>query len=411
MKSTYISIAVLISILLLSSNIKAQWVDTGCPFGGYVFAIAVDEPRIFIGTDQGGVYRSTDNGANWSQANNGLTWLGIKALAFSGSTLFAGTSIAGIFRSTDYGTNWTEVNSGLSVSFMNTLAVSGSNIYAGARLAVAGGGVFLSTNNGDNWTYIGLTDYEVYSLAIIGNNLFAGTDGGVFLSTNNGGNWTAVNSGLTEDDIYALTVSNNNLYAGTSAGVFFSSDNGASWTDISSATLSDKTVHSIAVHQVNIIAGTGGYGIYVSTNNGTTWEESDDGLPTSFAEIHALSISSTTLYAGTLFQGAWERPLTDYLTDVISTSDELPDNFQLAQNYPNPFNPSTNIEYSIPEASFVQLKIYDVLGNEVATLVNEEQSAGVYRADFSGIDLTSGTYFYRLNTDSFSESKKMLLLK
>ncbi len=411
MKSIYLSIAVLIYIILLSSNIKAQWVDTNCPFGGYVFAIAVDEPRIFIGTDQGGVYRSTDNGVNWSQENNGLTWLGIKALAFSRSTLFAGTSIAGIFRSTDYGSNWVEVNNGISVLFINTLAVSESNIYAGARYSVSGGGVFLSTNNGDNWTYIGLTDYEIYALAIIGNNLFAGTDGGVFLTTNNGGNWTAVNSGLTEDDIYALTVSNNNLYAGTSAGVFFSSDNGASWMDISSATLSDKTVHSIAVHQVNIIAGTGGYGIYVSTNNGTSWEESDEGLPNSFTDIHALSMSSTTLYAGTLFIGAWERPLTDYLTDVISTSDKLPDNFQLAQNYPNPFNPSTNIEYSIPEASFVQLKVYDVLGNEVATLVNEEQNAGIYRADFSGTELTSGTYFYRLNTDSFSESKKMILLR
>ena len=411
MKSNYISIAVLIYIILLSSNTKAQWVDTGCPFGGYVYAIAIDEPQIFVGTDQAGVYRSTDNGANWSQENNGLTWLGIKALAFSGSTLFAGTSIAGIFRSSDYGSNWVEVNNGLSVLFINTLAVSGSNIYAGARLSVTGGGVFLSANNGDNWTYIGLTDYEVYSLAIIGNNLFAGTDGGVFLSTNNGGNWTAVNSGLTEDDIYALTVSNNNLYAGTSAGVFFSNDNGTSWTDISSATLSDKTVHSIALHQVNIIAGTGGYGIYVSTNNGTTWEESDDGLPNSFTDVHVLEKSSSTLYAGTLFQGAWERPLTDYLTDVISTSDELPVNFQLGQNYPNPFNPSTKIEYSIHEVSFVQLKVYDVLGNEVSTLVNEEQNAGVYRADFSATALTSGTYFYRLETDSFSETKKMLLLK
>jgi len=411
MKSTYLLVTVLIYLILLSNNVKAQWVDTGCPYGGYVYAIAVEEPRIFIGTDQGGVYLSSDNGTNWSQANNGLTWLGIKALAFSSSTLFAATSIAGIFRSTDYGANWTEVNSGLSVSFMNTLAVSGSSIYAGARLAVAGGGVFLSTNNGDNWTYIGLTQYEVYSLAISGNNIFAGTSGGVFLYTNNGTSWTAVNSGLTADEVYSLKFSNNNLYAGTSGGIFFSNDNGSNWTDISSATLVDKKVRSIAIYQSNIIVGTDGYGAYLSTNNGVTWEANNTGITTSTTAIYALTISSSKIYAGTLYRGAWERPLTDYVTDVESSFDKLPGNFRLAQNYPNPFNPSTKIEFSIPEASFVQLKVYDVLGNEVATLVDEEQNAGVYRTDFSGTRLTSGTYFYRLKAGNYVEIKKMVLLK
>jgi len=411
MKLIYLSIAVLLYIILLSSNTTAQWVDTGCPFGGYTQAIATAEPQIFIGTNQGGVYRSTDNGANWSQINTGLTNTDVTALIFSGSNLFAGTSFGGIYRSTDYGENWTEVNSGLSVLFINTLAVSGSNIFAGARYSVTGGGVFLSTNNGTNWAYVGLTDNEVYSLAVLGSNIFAGTDAGVFLTTNNGGNWSAVNSGLTEDDIFALTVSNNNLYAGTSSGVFLSTNNGSSWTDISSATLADKIVYSIAVHQVNIIAGTGGYGIYVSTNNGTTWEESDDGLPNSFTEIHALAMSNTTLYAGTLFQGAWERPLTDYLTDVISTSDNLPQNFYLSQNYPNPFNPSTSIEFSIPQESFVELKVFDVLGNEVVNLINEEKDQGVYTVTFNASGLSSGIYFYTLRADGFVQTKKMLLLK
>jgi hypothetical protein len=90
---------------------------------------------------------------------------------------------------------------------------------------------------------------------------------------------------------------------------------------------------------------------------------------------------------------------------------QMPNQFELKQNYPNPFNPSTLIEYSIPEQSFVDLKVYDFLGNEVATLVNEEQSAGVYRADFTGADLTSGIYFYKLQAGNFVETKKMMLLK
>lgn len=98
-------------------------------------------------------------------------------------------------------------------------------------------------------------------------------------------------------------------------------------------------------------------------------------------------------------------------TSVEEISSIIPENFELKQNYPNPFNPSTKIEYSIPEASFVQLKVYDILGNEVAELVNEEQSAGTYRADFSGADLASGLYIAKLQAGNYSKTIKMSLLK
>jgi hypothetical protein len=98
-------------------------------------------------------------------------------------------------------------------------------------------------------------------------------------------------------------------------------------------------------------------------------------------------------------------------TDVQEISSEIPDNFNLSQNYPNPFNPSTKIEYSIPEASFVQLKVYDILGNEVAELVNEEQSAGTYRADFTANNLASGFYVAQLRAGDYSKTIKMTLMK
>lgn len=92
-----------------------------------------------------------------------------------------------------------------------------------------------------------------------------------------------------------------------------------------------------------------------------------------------------------------------------------PDQFSLGQNYPNPFNPSTTIKYSIPTSEFVSLKVFDVLGNEVATLVNEEKPAGVYEVEFrssvGNVQLASGIYFYRLTSGSFVETKKMQLLK
>jgi len=88
-----------------------------------------------------------------------------------------------------------------------------------------------------------------------------------------------------------------------------------------------------------------------------------------------------------------------------------PDNFTLEQNYPNPFNPNTNIKYRIPDRGFVSLKVYDVLGNEVATLVNEEKPAGSYEVNFNAAGLSSGIYFYELQAGSFVETKKMILLR
>ncbi len=95
----------------------------------------------------------------------------------------------------------------------------------------------------------------------------------------------------------------------------------------------------------------------------------------------------------------------------ISTAEIAPSSFALAQNYPNPFNPSTVISYSLPENEFVTLKVYDVLGNEVASLVNEQKSAGKYSLEFNASELGSGVYFYTLKAGVHIQSRKMILVK
>ena len=88
-----------------------------------------------------------------------------------------------------------------------------------------------------------------------------------------------------------------------------------------------------------------------------------------------------------------------------------PDSYNLAQNFPNPFNPTTSIRYSIPKRSNLTLIVYDILGNEVANLVNEEKEQGVYTVTFNAAALASGIYFYTLRADGFVQTKKMLLIK
>jgi len=106
--------------------------------------------------------------------------------------------------------------------------------------------------------------------------------------------------------------------------------------------------------------------------------------------------------------------LSEELAVLITSVNEYPtivSDYQLYQNYPNPFNPSTKIKFQIPELSFVTLKVFDVLGSEVATLVNEVKQAGIYEVEFDGSALTSGVYLYKLQEGIFIETKKMLLLK
>jgi hypothetical protein len=100
----------------------------------------------------------------------------------------------------------------------------------------------------------------------------------------------------------------------------------------------------------------------------------------------------------------------EIVSDVQTFENDLTD-FQLYQNYSNPFNPSTTIKYQIPELSYITLKVYDVLGNEIATLVDEEKTAGDYAVRFDSKGLSSGVYFYKLTCKNYSESKKMLLLR
>lgn len=98
-------------------------------------------------------------------------------------------------------------------------------------------------------------------------------------------------------------------------------------------------------------------------------------------------------------------------TNINLISQQVPKSFKLSQNYPNPFNPSTSIKFSLPNSSFTTLKVYNLVGQEIVTLVNENLNAGTYEATLNGANLTSGIYFYTINAVGYSETKKMMLIK
>jgi hypothetical protein len=102
---------------------------------------------------------------------------------------------------------------------------------------------------------------------------------------------------------------------------------------------------------------------------------------------------------------------TDYVTGIKETTHQVISSYSLSQNYPNPFNPVTNISFSIPKRSFVSVKLYDLLGREVSTIVSEELPAGNHSRQWNAVNISSGIYFYRLQAGSFTETKKLVLLR
>ena len=161
-------------------------------------------------------------------------------------------------------------------------------------------------------------------------------------------------------------------------------------------------------------------GVYALYNEGQTLENVTNELDSLY--ITSLMLTETEIYMGTNNNGVW---MADLPVDITEDINKHPEQFMLLQNYPNPFNPTTTIEYSLPafselaDSEPVLLKIYDVLGGEVATLVSEHQRPGNYKVTFDAATLASGVYYYRLTAGDpstgsgrgFVESKKMLLLK
>jgi len=384
-----------------------KWVKTAT--SAYIRSMVTSGQRIFAGGWGQGVLVSTDNGATWATKNQGLTDLYVVGLYAINDTVFAG--IEGptgngdhpivMFRSTDSGENWTPANNGLTLTWVGAITQI-------ANATIAGGSqICYSLDNGMSWKTVspGLT--YVHNFAVIGSNLFAGTSSGVFVSTDKGLTWKQVNAGLTSPNIYALGVNGMNLLVGTyGSGVFLSSNNGTLWTS-SNAGAETTHVRCFLTYSNYVFMGTD-EGVYSSTNGGGSWTPFNTGMSSLFGQ-YALGRCGSTIVAGTP-QGIWWRSLAGTVA-VNEHSAMVINGYLLDQNYPNPFNPSTTIQYEIPKGSTVRLTVYDILGRQVATLVNELKQAGRYEANFNGNNLASGVYIYRLQAGEFTQTRKFVLTK
>ncbi|HEX9971473.1 MAG TPA: T9SS type A sorting domain-containing protein [bacterium] len=364
--------------------------------------------QLFAGTYGSYIHRSNDEGASWIQLKSGLANdKRILSLATKpGGYIFAGTESGGVYRSIDNGANWTY--QGLSPLKVQCIAINSSGtIFLGTYI----GGLFRSQDNGEHWgdlVGLGISNHDFQSIVInASGHVFVGTfGGGIFRSINNGDNFVACNNNLTNLIVYSTAINSvGTIFVGTAGGVFRSSDNGDSWTQINTD-LTSYSINAIAINKSDhVFAGTPG-GVFRSIDNGDNWTKINAGLS---GRIYSLVINSSDI----IFAGATTAIFRSIqpTTAINDNIDCEPLYFSLAQNYPNPFNPSTIIQYSIPKASQVELKIFDLLGRELKVLVTGKQEAGSYQVQFDSQGLPAGLYFYRLRAGKFCETKKMVIVK
>jgi hypothetical protein len=344
-----------------------------------------------------------NQGTGWSALGTGTNGVDIdvRGMTMVGSDLYvtgafanAGGSAAKYVAKWS-GTTWSQLGTGLN-GIGRAIVLAGSNIYVGGDFTTAGGNTVnhIASWNGTTWSGLGSsagTDNSVRAIAVSGDTaLYVG---GYFLNAGGsaishiakysiaGDKWSALSGGVN-NNVYSVAVQNDSVLVGgafTSAGLF--------------------TVNRIASWKISTSAWSG----FGSGTDGT---------------VNAIVPSANdNIIVGGNFSLAGNKPsycFARYNPHTTSVHDQLsqqPKAFELSQNYPNPFNPSTTINYQLPAAGHVSLKVYDMLGREVAALVNTTVTAGEHAVTFDGSKFASGFYLYRLSSGNNVVTKKMLMIK
>jgi hypothetical protein len=244
----------------------------------------------------------------------------------------------------------------------------------------------------------------------MGDTILLGSDGIVLISTDLGKNFKSLKS--FNKPILSLTILGTDIFISTfGKGVYKSKDGGNTYEEIN-AGLDNKRVFSLKIINGKVTCSTDGWngGIFVWNQSSNTWTK------VAIPQIPNKAVTTVAEFDGKIFAGTWYEGLWSAdIVEIIPTSVEhkllIPNEIFLKQNYPNPFNPVTIINYSIPSTSYVQLKVYDTLGKEIATLVNEKLVPGNYEVTFNAGKISSGVYFYTLIFNNKIITKKMLLTK
>jgi photosystem II stability/assembly factor-like uncharacterized protein len=439
------------------------------PIGSQTLLVAVDfidSMNGWIVGEFGTILKTTNSGINWVQQTASTTEM-LRDVNFVDTNLgWIIGSNGTILKTTNGGTDWISQSSLVAYDFMAVSFLDKNNGIAvgdwnnGSNLE---GIIYITSNSGNSWTAntLGLPSMlrdvcftDSNNAFVIGDRILHTSDGGiswnnqiynnnynlsgisfidsingwivgsgalVLNSLNGGTNWRTQNSGIPFQDLVNVKFLDiMNGYAISYSGEIYKTTNGGYTRNLELLTPNGGE---------NWLAGSKEYIIWMSNDvyniqleysidNGTYWDMISDSLPNSGLyewTIPTLSSASVLVRINDLEYDLLSDVSNNVFTIIqpngMFDDQELFINYFVSQNFPNPFNPTTTIEYQLPKSSFVTIKIYDVLGQEIVTLVNEEKQVGIYKVNFDAKDFTSGLYLYKISAGGFELTRKMLLLK
>lgn len=416
------AILLLVTAETFSQNCNYSWQVQSSGVSNQLTCVkAVNNMIAWTGGASAIVRRTTDGGNTWVNANpntgvvNGM----VNCIdAIDGNTAIISTTTGGnsfIYRTTNGGMNWVNVHAAQTVFFglKMTDAQNGfafgdpvSNIWQ--MLTTTNGGVSWSLSPNAPQRLSNIETCLPNSFQVSLPNIWWGTSiTTVYRSTNSGLNFTSHEANVTGIYILALHYNQNGIGISASTTMSKSTNGGVNYT----------TLPAPGAGNIEAIQGEGenfwfirGTGIYSSTNSGSSWQ---------LEHTAAQSLVHMDFPDGqTGCQTGWAVGYGGVISKLISSvtginilNNETPVNYSLSQNYPNPFNPGTIIDFSLPAGAYTELKVYDILGNEISAPVMQQLNEGNYSVNIDLSSKAAGVYFYTLSSGNFIQTKRMLLVK
>lgn len=388
---------------------------------GFNSVSAVSDLISWAAGENGTVRRTIDGGSNWLNANpNPGTINGniVNIEATSENDAFVTTSPATntyIYKTTNSGNNWIQVYSQTGGYINGINMISQSIGFAFGDPISNIWNILVTSDAGVTWlnhplapsaqvSEVGFDNCSQVSLPFM---WFGASLGSVYRTTNNGLNWTSHPTPGINTYVFALHFNSQSLGLASAQTMVKSTDGGFTYAALPVP----------GAGNINGIEGAGtdfwyirGQSIYRSTNSGDNWALLHTAAST-LLDIDFFGTPGNCLTGWAIGLGGTIIKMTGTPLSISSNSSEIPDAYKLHQNYPNPFNPITTIDFSLPRSGNILISIYDVNGKEVVQLVNEFLHAGNHHVYFDASELSSGLYLYKIVTNSFSDVKKMILLK
>lgn len=399
------------------SNLNSQWILQTSGTNNDLYSVYfANNYTGWVAGDNGTIIKSTNSGANWNNQVSGTNNILMSVRFFNSTTGWVVGDSGTILRTTNGGIDW---NFCLSGTINILRAVYFVNSQTGWIVGDSGT-VLKTTDGGDDWSFqSGVSSNKLNSVYFIdGNTGWISCAGAIYKTTDSGNNWIWLTN-YTKDLVSIFFINENTGWVtGSVYTILKSTDGGMNWSNLSLSSPTDKGDSPPAVYTsvYFINENTGwftsshsfGGAIHKTTNGGFNW--TTDFPTTQNEKLYSICFSNPG-YGWAVGEAGTVLANTTVNETSINKFNNVVDKFYLSQNYPNPFNPATNIKYSIIKNGLVVLKVFDNLGRNIATLVNEKQNAGTYEINFNAGNLPSGIYFYKLQSGDFTDTKKMLVVK